>query len=99
MIPCVTDAGFDLLPVNGATGDGPADSHSVLVVVAADGSGEIEVSDGGHFDWSPDGTQLVVSNADVPTVDDSIFIINADGTDRHIVGHGEFATWAPAPAR
>ena len=72
----------------------PRSGRSVLVVAAADGSGEHEIGEAGYFDWSPDGTQLVVSNTAEPSVHDSIVVMNADGTGRRVVAHGEFATWA-----
>ena len=67
-----------------------------IVVVDADGSGgRAVITDGDYswFDWSPDGSRLVVF--DQRTY--SVHVVNADGSNRRWLAKGEFPAWAPAP--
>ena len=94
---------------NPANDDGPTpDSapHDVVVLAGADGSGLHVLADGSFFDWSPDGSQLVVSDfggslnlfeesPESPERPYSISVINVDGTGRRWIANGEYATWAP----
>jgi Tol biopolymer transport system component len=67
----------------------------VVVVVNADGSGERSLTAGGDFswfDWSPDGSQLVVFEQRTY----SIQVVNADGSGQRWLANGEFPAWAPA---
>jgi len=83
---------------------GARDGPPQIVVVAADGSGERVLMPGGYFDWSPDGSQLVVNDAgtlllgDPPTPSTSydIYVINADGTGKRWLANGEYPAWSPA---
>jgi Tol biopolymer transport system component len=71
---------------------------------AADGSGA-QVSILGHwFDWSPDGSRLVVS-APGTQIDDgryqagvsvsAIYIVDADGSNRRWLADGDYPAWSP----
>jgi hypothetical protein len=73
---------------------------SHIGLVAADGSGvQVEIS-GDWFDWSPDGSQLVVSAPDA-VIDgsthrsDVIYVVDADGSHRRWLADGEFPQWSP----
>jgi hypothetical protein len=84
-----------------------ADLHDAVTLVNADGSGERELTEGSYFDWSPDGSQLVVSDAGGPLILSSdwppartyaIHVINADGSDGRWLADGEYPAWAPGGA-
>jgi Tol biopolymer transport system component len=65
-----------------------------VVIVNADGSGERPLTAGGDFawfDWSPDGSQLVVFEQ----LTYAIQIVNADGSGQRWLANGEFPAWAP----
>ncbi len=75
-------------------GSGPEGGRSV-VIVRADGSGERRLIEGGDFswfDWSPDGSELVVYDQSTYSIE----VVRADGTGRRWVASGEFPVWAPA---
>ena len=77
-----------------------ADAHDAIVLVQADGSGERVLTEGNYFDWSPDGSQLVVSDAGGPYLygqafdSYSIYVVNADGTGRRWLANGEYPAWS-----
>jgi len=82
--------------------------RDVIVLVEVDGSGERVLAEGSYFDWSPDGSRLVVSEAGSPMFAGrpdfsnagfdsySIYVINADGTGRRWLAEGEYPAWSPA---
>ena len=75
----------------------PEDGRDI-VIVNADGSGERTITGSGDFswfDWSPDGSELVLFDDD----SNSIFVVGADGSGQRWVANGEFPTWAPAPGQ
>ena len=81
-----------------ATPTGP----ETISVFAADGSGERLTIDGYHADWSPDGSQLVVSalGAAIPGAPQTfkrsaIYVIDSDGTNRRWLTDGAYPAWAP----
>ena len=73
-------------------------------LVKPDGSAQYPLAKGNYFDWSPDGSHLVVTDPDgpvfvgdtVPARPYTIFVINADGTGRRWLSNGEFPAWSPA---
>jgi dipeptidyl aminopeptidase/acylaminoacyl peptidase len=81
---------------------------SVIIVVDADGSDERILASAYAFDWSPDGSQVVLA-AGSPSFDgesgsggvisttnwSSIGVVDADGTDLTWLGAGEFPDWSP----
>jgi Tol biopolymer transport system component len=77
------------------------DVRDVVVLVGADGSGERVLTDGSFFDWSPDGSRLVVSDAGSPrwtggqVESYSIYVVNADGSGRRWLTYGEYPAWSP----
>jgi dipeptidyl aminopeptidase/acylaminoacyl peptidase len=84
------------------------DGASAIIVVNADGSGERILASAYAFDWSPDGSQLVLA-AGTRAFDDrsvpdkvlsttnwtSIGVVEADGSDLTWLGAGEFPDWSP----
>jgi hypothetical protein len=80
----------------------------VIIVVDADGSDERILASAYAFDWSPDGSQVVLA-AGSPSFDgesgsggvisttnwSSIGVVDADGTDLTWLGAGEFPDWSP----
>ncbi|HEX7173551.1 MAG TPA: hypothetical protein VF365_13205 [Candidatus Limnocylindria bacterium] len=67
-----------------------------VVVVNVDGSGERGLTRSGDFswfDWSPDGSLLVVFDQESY----EISVVNADGSGWRWLANGEFPAWAPAP--
>ncbi len=65
-----------------------------VVIVSADGSGRRDLTEDGDyswFDWSPDGSQLVVFDQGSY----AISVVNADGTGLRWLANGEFPAWAP----
>jgi Tol biopolymer transport system component len=78
------------------------DADQAVVLVNADGSGDRELITGSWFDWSPDGSQLVVADAggwDARPADAySISVIDADGSDPRWLAAGEYPAWAPRGA-
>ena len=69
-----------------------------IYVVSADGSGLVQVTSGldaALGSWSPDGTRL----AFVENQGTAMAVVNADGTDRHVIardrGFYQLPTWSP----
>jgi hypothetical protein len=77
--------------------DQPEGQPESIVLVRADGSGEAELTKGSFFDMSPDGTRFVVAEArlDEDPGPYSIYVIDADGTDKRWLANGEFPIWSP----
>lgn len=81
---------------------------SAIALVAPDGSRERGIGragdghDGvGHFDWAPDGSQLVFSDgggAEVASPSSwsppSMYVINVDGTGQRWIAAGEYPDWS-----
>lgn len=81
-------------------GEGPE-----IALVNVDGSGERVLTRGDYFDWSPDGSQLVLTDAGRSITGPSntietpaIYLINADGTGRRWLADGEYPAWSPVTA-
>jgi Tol biopolymer transport system component len=76
------------------------DFHPAIVLVNADGSGEHVLTEGSWFDWSPDGSRLVVADVGsfgpMPSESYAIHLIDADGTDKEWLADGEYPAWSPA---
>jgi WD40 repeat protein len=73
-----------------------------IAVFAADGSGERLTIPGYYVDWSPDGSQLVLSGpgASFPGapqgfVRAAIYVIDSDGTDQRWLADGDYPAWSP----
>jgi len=95
----------ELLAVPGLSSAGSTDAPKQVVrLIASDGSTtDVE---GDWFDWSPDGRQLVVTGAG-PLIDGasegssaarrrtSIYVVNADGSNRRWIADGDYPAWAP----
>jgi Tol biopolymer transport system component len=79
--------------------DQPEGELETIWLLAADGSGMRELTEGSFFDLSPDGSRLVVAEArlDQDPGPYSIYVMNVDGTDKRWVVDGEFPAWAPLP--
>lgn len=80
--------GASIAMIGGVAGD------RNIVLVNPDGSGERAITEGGDyswFDWSPDGSQLVVYDQRSY----SIQVVNADGSGLRWLADGEFPAWAP----
>lgn len=82
------------------------DKNSELIVVNADGSGEVNVSShpdpdvvlcysdapSGHLDWSPDGSGLVFHSLRDPQ---GLYTVNADGSALAFLVDGVLPSWSP----
>ncbi len=82
------------------------DKNSELVVVNADGSGEVNVSShpepdvvlcysdapSGSLDWSPDGSRLVFHSLRSPQ---GLYTVNADGSGLAFLVDGFLPSWSP----
>jgi Tol biopolymer transport system component len=69
-------------------------------VTAASGSGDWASIDGTWFDWSPDGSQLVVSapGAQIdgsPYRKSAVYVVDADGSNRRWLADGDHPQWSP----
>jgi Tol biopolymer transport system component len=73
-------------------GEGTSDAH--VFVVNTDGSGVKDLGPGAMPSWSPDDKRITFSHYSSPQ---SVWIMNADGSDRHeIEGGGAWsAKWSP----
>lgn len=77
----------------------PPRGRTKIFVVQADGSNPVKLSGGRHNDCSPDWS----SNGDIAFIDfegrhDSLLTMNADGTDREVLGRTGFSlhpSWSP----
>lgn len=75
-------------------------STRAIHVANADGTGDVQVTDGLHFDahpaWSPDGTRLAFTRLEEGA--SAIYVVNADGSNpqlRTVTGHAYFPAWSP----
>jgi Tol biopolymer transport system component len=103
------DSLFAWSPDGGRIGMVQADASGRpgILLVNADGSGDLIASEGGYFHWSPDGSRLVVSDAGLstattggdPTASYSIYVVNRDGSGRRWLANGEYPAWGPLPSR
>jgi len=71
-----------------------------VVLTAANGSGVGPSIGGTWFDWSPDGSQLVVSapGAQIdgsPYRTSAVYVVDADGSDRRWLADGDHPQWSP----
>jgi Tol biopolymer transport system component len=69
-----------------------------LYVMNADGSGQTKISrsTGEKWNprWSPDGTRIVYYGA-IEQGKDSVYVMNADGSDLRTLGAGIWPSWSP----
>ena len=75
-------------------------SGRAIHVANADGTGDVQVTDGLHFDthpaWSPDGTRLAFTRLENGA--SAIYVVNADGSQlqrRTVTGTAYFPAWSP----
>jgi TolB protein len=74
-------------------------NHQQIATVSPDGSGLKQltfVGDSWLPSWSPDGTQLVYAHRPAPNTKTTLMIMNADGSDQHVIGlDGDAPSWGP----
>jgi Tol biopolymer transport system component len=80
--------------------DAPGPNNHDLWVVRADGTGFVDLTpddlNEGAASWSPDGTRIAFGSAPTLTPGTTaVEIVNADGTDRHVVAPGGKPAWSP----
>jgi Tol biopolymer transport system component len=84
-----------LIATPAVTGDGER-----VWVIAADGSGIRSSISGYWFDWSPDGSRLVVSapGAEAGRLGyraPAVYTVDVDGSDRRWLAAGDYPEWSP----
>ncbi len=82
----------------------PFDRREDLWVVNANGSNLHALISTPTFDeeepaWSPDGSQIAFNSPDPNTGSPRLYVVNADGTGRQLLGKGGSPTWSPDGAR
>ncbi len=78
------------------------DGTAQLYVMEADGTGQTQLSNGPgekwNPRWSPDGRKIVFYGASQPGKD-SVYVMNADGSERGTLGPGVWPSWSPDGSR
>ena len=80
--------------------DAPGPNNHDLWIVRADGTGFLDLTpddlNEGSASWSPDGARLAFTSAPILTAGaPAVEVVNADGTDRHVVAAGSKPSWSP----
>ena len=79
--------------------DGTGNSNPSVWLVNADGSSPRRLRTGtvgaAWPSWSPDGRRIAFSTSDAPEQGSRIYVIDVDGTHRHLVANGVGPVWSP----
>ncbi len=71
--------------------------HEIYVMNASDGSGVVRLTAdsayAGYPAWSPDGSKIAFSSNYAPPWNDQIYVMNADGSGRHLVAQTNTGFW------